>query len=53
MSSLIGGSSKNRPIKALDFMALKQQDREKNIIRSKINASIDSFTDIKSKHLNV
>lgn len=23
MSSLIGGSSKNRPVKALDFMALK------------------------------
>ena len=24
LSSLIGGSSKNRPVKALDFMAIKQ-----------------------------
>jgi len=47
MSSLIGGSSKNRPVKALDIMALKLQDREKNIIRSQIDGSIDSFSGIK------
>jgi len=53
MSSLIGGSSKNRPVKALDFNSLKLRDREKNIIKSQIDGSIDSFSDIKQKYLNV
>ena len=53
MSSLIGGTSKNRPVKALDFMGLKLQNRGKNIKRSQIDGSIDSFSDIKQKYLNV